>query len=68
MKGLCQKLLRNTEEEGKTSSDENNIPLMELTKGMREQEYAEAYSPSEGQKPINEVQEQTNDSNVKNLL
>ena len=37
---------------------------------MREQQFSEAYSPSEGQKPINEVnvQKQAKDSNVKNLL
>ena len=42
---------------------------MELAKRMREQEFTEAYSPSEDQKPINEVnvQKQANDSNVKNL-
>ena len=43
---------------------------MEPAKRMREQEFAEAYSPSENQKPINEVdfQEQPNDSKVTNLL
>ena len=41
---------------------------MELAETMREQEFAEACSPSEDQKPINEVQKQANDSNVKNLL
>ena len=43
---------------------------MELAKRMREQEFAEAYSPSEDQKPINEVnvQKEVSDSNVKNLL
>ena len=35
---------------------------------MREQEFAEAYSPSEDQKPINEVQKQASDSNVKTTL
>ena len=38
MRGLCQKFLRNTEEKGK-NSDEDNIPLMELAKRMREQEF-----------------------------
>ena len=42
--------------ERETSSDKDNIPLMELAKRMREQEFAEAYSPSEDPKPINEVQ------------
>ena len=41
---------------------------MELAKRMREQEFSEAYSPSEDQKPINEVQKQASDSHVKNLL
>ena len=56
--------------ERKTSSDEDNIPLMELAKRMREQKFAEVYSPSEDQKPINEVnvQKQANDSKVKNQL
>ena len=56
--------------EMETSSDEDNIPLIELAKRMREQEFAEAYSPSEDQRPINEVnvQKQANDSNVKKLL
>ena len=43
---------------------------MELAKRIKEQEFAEAYSSSEDQKLINEVnvQKQANDSNVKNLL
>ena len=42
---------------------------MKPAKRMREQEFAEAYSPSEDQKPINKVnvQKQANDSNVKNF-
>ena len=55
--------------ERETSSDEDNIPLMELVKRMREQEFAEAYSPSKDQKHINEVnvQKQAYNSNVKNI-
>ena len=43
---------------------------MELAKRMREKEFAETYSPSKDQKPIDEVnvKKQANDSNVKNLL
>ena len=41
--------------ERETSYDEDNIPLMELAKRMREQEFAEAYSPSDDQNPINEI-------------
>ena len=64
------KIAKKYRRERETSSDEDNIPLMELAKRMREQEFAEAYSPSEDQKPINEVnvQKQANNSNVKNLL
>ena len=64
------KIAKNNRRKRERSSDKDNIPLMELAKRMREQEFAEAYSPSEDQKPINEVnvQKQANDSNVKNLL
>ena len=62
------KIVKKYRREWVTSDDEANIPLMELAKRMREQEFAEVYSPSKDQKPINEVQKQANDSNVKNLL
>ena len=63
------KIAKKYRRERETSSDKDNIPLMELAKRMREQEFAEAYSPSEDPKPINEVnvQKQANDSNVKNF-
>ena len=68
LKGLLSKIAKKYRRKRETF-DEDNIPLMELAKRMREQEFAEAYSPSD-QKPINEVnvQKQANDSNVKNLL
>ena len=40
MKGLCQKIAKKYRRERETSSDEDNIPLMELGKRMREQEFA----------------------------
>ena len=64
------KIAKKYRREREISSNEDNISLMELANRMREQEFAEAYSPSEVQKPKNEVnvQNQANDSNVKNLL
>ena len=61
------KIAKKCRRERKTS-DEDNVPLMELAKRMREQDFTEAYSPSEEQNPINEVQKRANNSNVKNLL
>ena len=64
------KIAKKYRRERETSSDKDNIPFMELAKRMMEEEFVEAYSPSEDQKLINEVnvQKQANDSNVKNLL
>ena len=64
------KIAKKYRRERETFSDEDNIPLMELAKRMREQEFAEAYGPSEDQKPINKVnvQRQANDFKVKILL
>ena len=64
------KTARKYRREREMSSHKDNIPLMELAERVRDQEFAEAYSPSEDQKPINKVnaQKQANDTNVKNLL
>ena len=64
------KIAKKHRKERETSSDKDNIPLMELAKRMIEQEFAEAYRHSEDQNPINEVnvQKQANNSDVQNLL
>ena len=62
------KIAKKYRRESETSSEEDKLPLMGLAKRMREQEFAEAYSPSNDQKPINKIQEQGNDSDIKNLL
>ena len=49
------KIAKKYRRERETFSVKDNIPLMELAKRMREQEFAIVYCPLEHQKPINEV-------------
>ena len=64
------KLARKYKRERGTSSDEDNIPLMELAKRMREPEVNVDSYPSTQHKSVNEVlgQKEVKGSEVKNLL
>ena len=64
------KLAKKYKRERETSSDEDNIPLMELAKRMREPEVSVDSYPSTEHKSVNEVsgQKEVKGSEVKNLL
>ena len=70
IKEPLSKLAKKYKSERETSSDEDNIPVMELAKRMREPEVNVGSYPSTGHKSVNEVsgQKEVKGSEVKNLL